>query len=285
MSKKKPLSKQIGLWDNASNIADQQQRDNAYGEVKRCLNSDSELLKLINKKEVQIYEHGSFDRNSDVTGASDLDMHVAWQNGDILKLKDYIENLLAKQFGRGNVERKSLTIKVKGHGNRMTTDILPCKFIDDSKVVGYSEQIKREIDFYPNQDVSGKNALDGKTANNYSRMVRSFKGLKHEMHKSGIVVIPSFMIECLLYNISESIYLNSSYAGMPQEQKYLKMFVDTKNAIFSQQLKSWEEGKQWLEINGKKPLFFNEGHFNRVVEFFSKISPYIKNKYTYDWKD
>lgn len=283
MNNKKPLSKQIGLWDNASDNADKQQRNNAYGEIKRCLNSDPELQKLIYKKELKIYEHGSFDRNSDITGASDLDMHIACQNGNVLNLKNYIENLLIKQFGRKNIERKSLTLKVLGHGNRTTTDILPCKFLKGDKVTGYSEQINKEIDFFPNQDVNNKNELDGKTDSNYTRIVRSCKGLKYEMYHSGISVVPSFNIECLFFNVSEKIYYNSNpaYQGLTEEEKYMKMFIDVKNAVFSQQLKSWEDGKDFLEINGIKKLFHNEEHYDIVRTFFLTISPYIKKHYDY----
>lgn len=102
------------------------------------------------------------------------------------------------------------------------------------------------------------------------------------MYENGYESIPSFMIKCLLYNIPEHLFNNETYEGYDTETKYLKMFLDIKATIFSQQLKDWETGCRFLEINGEKDLFINKKQFTKTREFFENINLFLKKQYT--WK-
>lgn len=274
------LSKQIGVWDNASKKADKQQKENAYGEIQTCFMSDSSFHQCYQKGTLKIYEHGSFACNNDITGASDLDMHVAFKSADIPNLKKYLQELLVKKYGKNNVKRNNLTLTVKGHANRVSTDILPCRSRkNESKVTAYSDKNSTEIDFFPKEDKDNINRLDAECNHNYSKMVRAYKGLKHEMVLAGCKGIPSFIIECLLYNVPEHLYKNENYPGLMVEERNLKMFLDIKATLFSDQLKDYESGQKWREINGYKSLFHDKNHFNLIREFFVNVNFYIKESY------
>jgi hypothetical protein len=276
---KKPLSKQIGVWDNASNQADKQQIKNAFGEIKRCLLSNAEINNYNSRGELKIYEHGSFVCNSSIKQASDLDMHVALARANFPAWKDTVERVLVGTFGRKSVKRKKVAITVIGHENRADTDVLPCGFYDNQNgVVAYSDAQNRKVKYFPKEDKSGIREMDVDTDNDYSKMVRVYKGCKQEMIQDGIDGIASFMIECLLYNLPNSLFVYDNYEGTT-EDIYLKMFIDSKNALFSAQLNTWEKAQAYYEINGEKPLYQNENHFNRTREFFENMNAYIRKNY------
>lgn len=280
---KKSLGKQIGLWDNAQDKSELQQTENSIGENKRFLNKDSELQKLINNGKLLIKIRGSIAKSTNVTEASDLDLHLIFSKEYNLKeRKDYVCGVLKKGFGNNNVIRKDLAISVKPSINRVSTDILVCKFVDDQRVDALSDITKKEVPFYPTLDEKNINQLNAIYNNNYSKMVRTYKGLKNEMFKNKKYnhYVTSFMIECLLYNINSERYDISKYSDeKPIENKYRKMFLDIKATIFSVQLNDFDKAKDYKEINGKKKLFENKKHWQATKDFFIDLNTYLRDEY------
>jgi len=281
-----PLSKQIGSWDNAQDEKDKQQTNNAIGEIKRCFNSDSNLIRIKNKGELEFKVTGSIAKSTDITIASDLDFLVIISNDyDFVKYKDYIENLLINKYGSESVRRGALSITVIGTTNRTKANIVPCKRIDANQVDALNDKTQKQILFFPDVDIRNVNILNGQNNSNYSKMVRSYKGLKNEMLDEGFDSarsIPSYMIECLLYNVNHDLYdiNNKSYSNVTsKEQKYRKMFLDIKGGIFSDQLHDYEHGQQFSEINGKKDLFRNEKQWQETRAFFEDINDYLRSNY------
>lgn len=280
---KKQLSKQIGLWDNAQNSSEQQQTKNSIGEIRNCLNKDSELQRLINNGKLLLKVRGSIAKSTNVTEASDLDLHLIFSKEYNLKeRKDYVYDVLKKGFGNNNVTRKDLAISVKPNINRVPTDILVCKVVDDDRVDALSDTTKKEVPFYPKIDEKNINQLNAGCANNYSKMVRTYKGLKNEMfkRKTNSHYITSFMIECLIYNVNHTLFDLARYINeRNNEFKYKKMFLDIKATIFSVQLNDFEKAYEYLEINGKKKLFEDEKHWQSVKDFFLDVNDYLREEY------
>ncbi|RJX23866.1 MAG: hypothetical protein C4537_07780 [Acholeplasma sp.] len=280
---KKPLSKQVGLWDNAQNNSELQQTENSIGEIKRCLNKDSELQKMINNGKLLLKVRGSVAKSTNVTEASDLDLHLIFSKDYKLKeCKDYVHDVLIKGFGNNDVTRKDLAISVKPSINRVSTDILVCKVVDDDRVDALSDTTKKEVPFYPTIDEKNINQLNAGCANNYSKMVRTYKGLKNEMFKSKKYnhYITSFMIECLIYNVNHTLFDIARYINEKNnELKYKKMFLDIKATIFSVQLNDFIKADEYREINGKKKLFENKKHWETVKDFFLDVNDYLREEY------
>lgn len=280
---KKPLGKQIGLWDNAQDKSELQQTENSIGEIKRCLNKDSELQKLINNGKLLLKIRGSIAKNTNVTEASDLDLHLIFSKEYNLKeRKDYVYDVLKKGFGNSNAIRKDLAISVKPSINRVPTDILVCKAVDNQRVDALSDITKKEVPFYPTLDEKNINQLNASCKNNYSKMVRAYKGLKNEMFKSKKYnhYVTSFMIECLLYNVNTELYEISSYSDEKSiENKYRKMFLDVKATIFSVQLNNFEKTHEFKETNCIKKLFENKKHWQAAKDFFIDLNTYLRDEY------
>lgn len=282
---KKPLSKQIGLWDNATKKSENQQIKNSIGEIERCFNKDSYLKKLIDENKLEINIRGSFSKRTDITQASDLDLHLVFSKEfDLKKKKNYVENTLKKYFGGEYVERKNLVITIEKNDNRVTTDILICKKTDDNHEIKALDDNNGEfVLFYPEIDEDNINKLNATCNDLYSKMVRAFKGLKNEIYeaKSSSIYITSSMIECLLYNVNHSLYKDMDKYEKEQceEQKYRKMFVDVKNTLFSAQLANYSTSKDYYEINGKKYLFKDENDWEDARNFFNNVNSYLSENY------
>ena len=59
---------------------------------------------------------------------------------------------------------------------------------------------------YPEQDKRNSDTKDTMTLGYYKKMVRIFKGIKNDLNLD----IPSFLIECLVYNVDNSYIMDSS---------------------------------------------------------------------------
>lgn len=277
------LSKKIGYWDNAQNNSEIQQRNNTIGEIKRCLNMDSNLLRIKNQGNLEYSVRGSISKGNDTTLSSDLDLHVIFSNNyELSDCKDYVYKILRNHFGSSNVIKNRITFSLLANINRIKADILVGVREDDKKINALNSS-GEVVPFYPDIDESNVARINSEYRNNYSKLVRTYKGLKHEMENNNYLScnkVPSFIIECLLYNCKESLYDIDNYESeVGNESKYRKMFMDLKACIFSAQLASYDLGKEYLEINGRKVLFRSETIWNNIRTFLEDINAYLKENY------
>jgi len=105
-----------------------------------------------------------------------------------------------------------------------------------------------EVTNWPEQQYSNGVAKNTRTGNKFKSIVRAVKSLKYEMDEKGILAakaIPSFLIECLIYNISDDIFKHDSYVKIVRDCIAI-CFTATR-----------PEGacQKWMEVNGIKYLF------------------------------
>lgn len=280
-----PLSKKIGVWDNAQKNSEIQQRENTIGEMKRCINKNTYLQSLRNKNELEFKIRGSISKGNDVTENSDLDLHIiVSKRHNLMQMKNTVYNQLKTCFGKKNVIRNDVTFSIMANINRIKTDVLVAIRHDEKMIYGLHDSNGKKVEFYPDVDEKNINTLNSQYNHNYSKMVRTYKGLKHEMSKQGYAKssnrVTSFMIECLLYNCKHTLFDINKYSDCENnEQKYRKMFLDLKSAIFSSQLASYEASKKHSEINGEKKLFTKKKYWETTRRFFEDLNKHLKSNY------
>jgi hypothetical protein len=135
---------------------------------------------------------------------------------------------LRARFGENFVKPGNKAIKILGNGNRLPADVIPCfsyrKFshwksvLDNSYLEGIRfftplEEPSQEITNFPRQhreNAKSKNS-DERTGGRYKPTVRMFKNARRYLTEKKLLsgsVAPSYFIECLLYNVHDSLFVS-----------------------------------------------------------------------------
>lgn len=100
---------------------------------------------------------------------------------------------------------------------------------------------------YPEQQRQQGNEKNSRTAKRYKRMVRTLKKFQTRLEDQGIITdpVPSYAIECLVYNVPDTSFGHSTYKAD------MRAVLAT---IFNATLPdgNWND---WEEVNGLKYLF------------------------------
>ena len=190
----------------------------------------------------------------EATGLSDEELGlVSVDLGyDVAQLKSDVYDALVTAFGITAVTRKNKCIEVRELATTLPADVVPCRTTRryDSKAVSNEGIVIRpdnggEIVNWPKQDL--KNGTDKNTnmSTRFKRAVRGVKALSNEMVEAGAITeVPSFMLECGVYNVP-----NSEFSSTSNYSNCLSVFRVMSSAIAS------EEYEDWVEVNELKYLF------------------------------
>ena len=70
----------IGVCDNVQEQSERHQRVNAIGEIQRCVNRESNLMKIKNQGNLELKVRGSISKRDDNTKNCDSDLHIIFEN-------------------------------------------------------------------------------------------------------------------------------------------------------------------------------------------------------------
>src|SRR5262249_7511810 len=128
--------------------------------------------------------------------------------------KDHVEAAMVAAFGRAQVERRDKAIRILPGSTTLPADVVPCvphrrydsKF-DVHRGIRISPDKGWVIETFPQQHYAGGVAKNTATSRRYKRMVRAFKRMAHHLSIDPVEpVIPGFTIECMLYNVPNSMF-------------------------------------------------------------------------------
>jgi hypothetical protein len=170
-----------------------------------------------------------------------------------------IEAALVARFGRTAVTPGQIALRVRERKTTLPADVVPCyqyrdiydldfwgdfKYYEGTKL--FTTKGKSVIN-WPQQQLERGIEKNTATGHRYKQLVRALKKLQSEILDDGKITkeLPSFLIECLVYNVPNDKFGN-------------KQYVDDMRAvlvnIFSA-TKSEESCSEWVEVNWKKYLF------------------------------
>lgn len=225
-----------------------------------------------------VYAKGSYANNTNVRADSDVD--IAVQCSDVLywdeaepgaktskgepytgpwtpsRLRSELQSALEKKFP-GEVDSSgSAAFKVNSSSARVDGDVLPCfdyRYYFSSG--GFREGSKAfktdgtSIVNYPQQQLENGRAKNIRTSLRFKKAVRVMKRVENVMVDDSIIdELPSYFIECLVYNIPDSILIRASW-------------VEVVRGVLGHVYEELEGGEptdensRWLEVNGCKYLF------------------------------
>jgi hypothetical protein len=223
-------------WTKPPSDTEENKLSNAEQMIKDAI---ADYPSLANK-DIKIFGQGSYANNTNVRLNSDIDICVRLMDtfyydlpDDMTKadfnigtgtntyfdFKDDVEAAMVKKFGRSDVDRGNKAITIAENSNRVEADVVPTfeqRRYNKNKTYLSGTQFYPDnggiVKNWPKQHIENGINKNKKSQRRFKRTVRVFKKLRYEMKDEGYSIcdkVPSFLIECLVWNIPNST-LNAS---------------------------------------------------------------------------
>lgn len=293
---------QFRRWSGPASDTEDDKRDRTERAIREAIQDSLELSGRI----IRVFAKGSYKNNTNVRLDSDVDVAVEFQEifywdatndaagmsrADLgitpysgsyppERFKDDVERALVSRFGRSAVDRGNKAIHVREDSRSLAADVVPCftyhryDSIDYNRRAVYHQGIQihpdsgGKIENWPEQNYERGVAKNEATGRRYKRVVRILKRLENDMVAKGITAeVPSFLIECLVYNVPNQGFQNYGYQA---DVRYVMAH------LFNGTLNGGGSG-EWVEVNGLKWLFHPTQRWSRTEahSFVSKAWDYV----------
>jgi hypothetical protein len=236
----------FSTWAQGPSKTEQERAENAEQQIYQAIQNSPELY----HRNIKVFTQGSYRNRVNVRRESDVDIgvlcfdtHFSDYTDDNIKaqvsrfespatytfaqFKNELHRALVVRFGSGQATRGDKAIQVDENTYRVNADVAP--FFEHKRYYSAAHfhsgvqmltDKGRSIINWPEQHYENgvnKNTL---TTRRYKRGVRILKTLRNEMAEAGISAaepIPSFLIECLVWNAPNSAFDYDSYKRMMRE--------------------------------------------------------------------
>jgi hypothetical protein len=191
------------------------------------------------------------------------------------QFKNDVQVALESKFGKIGVKRGDKAFDVHANTYRVDADVVaafPYRLYMKKSVNAYLNSFVTSyveppgtsfvtdggkfIQNWPEQHYANGVAKNKRTGGRFKCIVRGLKNLKYEMEGRGIAEakpMASYLIECLTYNVPDSVFSGDSYYFNARQCLY-HVFAHTQKD---------EDCKDWLEVNETKYLFHSAQPWTR----------------------
>jgi|tagenome__1003787_1003787.scaffolds.fasta_scaffold20981774_4 hypothetical protein len=175
------------------------------------------------------------------------------------QLKSDVEQALVAEFGRPAVTRGNKSIQVRETSRLLAADVVPCFSYKHyfRRTYGHALVYHDGTKLFPDRGAALINWLrqhlengraknkPERTARRFKGMVRAVKHLENEMVDEGHPVVPSYLLECLVYNVPDDHFGRAT-------------LYDDFRAVLATIFNETRPGgnaEKWVEVNERKYLF------------------------------
>jgi hypothetical protein len=233
-----------------------------------------------------VYAKGSYANNTNVRTDSDVDIAVQCREAlyyeehapgahpagtpytgtwTPAKLRAELGNALRAKFGNTVDSSGSTAFRVNSSSARVDADVVPCfdfrdyfsptSFRDGAKV--FTKTVS-SFENYPMQQITNGTAKNKRTNLAYKKTVRILKRVENAMYTDSYHrVVPSFFVECLVYNCPDYVFTRADWTARVKGVLYHVWDKLQGEAEPSAQ------SDRWLEVNEAKYLFHSGQDWNR----------------------
>jgi predicted nucleotidyltransferase len=272
-------------WLRNSKSPPSNTEDDKRGRTERQIRDALRAYRPLNGRDYAVYAKGSYANNTNVRLNYDVDIAVEYRgffyfdlefdlkghepsSVDIVapskdpytrdEFKGDIRAALDAAFGPSAIEPGRIAFRVREKKTTLPADVVPCweyrrydRICSGKPVYHTGSRIYpsggNQAENYPAQQLENGKAKNVRTGGRYKDMVRAFKRLQTRMVDEGILEeeLPSYLTECLVYNVPDSDFGNSRYRDDMRA---------VLASIFNATLLNgdWND---WEEVNGLKYLF------------------------------
>lgn len=267
------LEDTLKSWAKAPGQTELDKCDNAVTAVRKALAANTSLSKL----SIKVFAQGSYCNRTNVREDSDVDVCVRCSDSFFYFLppeltpqvagfvvpgpvnyatyKNDLGSALTAYFKDGHVTRGNKAFDIKENTYRIAADVVPCfEFrryaMDGSHIKGtaFDPDNGGRIQNWPDQHYANGVSKNSDTGGRFKDVVRILKRLRYKMCEEKIAaadLIPSFLVECLVWNAPNSAFGHETYTSDVRE---------VLANLFNNTIK-FETCSEWGEINELKYLF------------------------------
>jgi hypothetical protein len=285
---------QLSNWTKPAFGNEEKLADNTEAAIRSAISKHPVLQNL----DIRILPKGSYKNNTNIRRDSDIDIAVIHQGLVMLEYtegstmahanlvpytgisreyyKHAVGEALVKEFGPSVVDKTGNRVfRLRGSSTVMNADVIPATqywYVGQRWQRKGIELILNKPDAqrhfnYPDQHYDNGVAKNNFTLRRYKRSVRILKNIENKLVSEGLInAIPSFLIECLAYNVPDYIYEKAT--------SWRQLIADICVSIWgyiSKELEPPNENR-WLEVNGHKYLFGNHQRWGKsdAINFISQ---------------
>jgi hypothetical protein len=285
-------------WSQGPSATEQERVENAERQIRQAIQA-SEKLK---NRNIKVFTQGSYRNRVNVRKDSDVDIGVLCFDtyfpeypDDNVKaqlaesfvpatyeyatFKNELEEALVARFGRVAVTRGSKAFDIKANTYRVESDVAAFfehrRYTTATSYLSGVEMIPDNfsppmVRNWPEQHYNNGVSKNDQTSRRYKRVTRILKSLSNEMANNGIKSAkeaPSFLVECLVFNASNSCFNYLSFKPMVRSvlaELFNNTLVD-------------EKCSEWGEVSELKYLFRGSQPWTRssAHQFLSDAWDYI----------
>lgn len=269
------IEEKLSGWTGPSSDTEQDKQNRAVRMVKEAVAAHAAFASV----NLSVFAKGSYANNTNVRSDSDVDVAVRcndvcyWDEHTTgahpastsytgpwtpAKLRTELTSALKKKFPSDVDDSGKVAIRVNANSARVDADVVPCfdfhyYFSATNYRRGTKVFRKDGTSLVNNPDQQYENGVEKnrRTSRSYKGAVRILKRVENALNAAGLHKdLPSFFMECLVYNCPDEVLLLPSWTETMEEML----------AFFSQELTGDEpsdSSDRWLEVNECKYLFHN----------------------------
>lgn len=264
---------QFREWAKPPGKTEEDRCDNATSAIRNAVKASDKLC----ARSLSIFAQGSYRNNTNVRKDSDVDIGIlctdtffhaplpeGWTQEKLGfsdatyhydQYKNEIEEALANYFGRSAVKRGNKAFDIHETSYHVEADV--AVFFehrryqaDGSYIEGVelrTDKKNRRVINWPEQHYENGVSKNKSTGTRFKSIVRVLKALSNEMTEQGVGAadVPGFLIECLVWNVPNSDFQNSTH----------RADVRAALAFLFNNTRSHEDYKEWREVSDLIYLF------------------------------
>lgn len=262
--------------------------DTEQSKANHSIEMVQEAVKDYNWKEVglncpKICLKGSYNNGTNVKIDSDVDIYALFNGYYLVNTqkqciseyhhgdgktceyhRQHLKHALYNKFGN-QIKNGRKAFKIKESSYKHEADVMGAILAKDDNNMENYDGVRTFFNdgstsiTYPKQDKKNSDFKDEMSYGYYKQMVRIFKGIKNDLDLD----IPSFLIECMVYNIDNSYIIDTTTDYLGKARNIVKMWT----------LYLSRQANQFVELNEIKRLFSDDQKWRvqDAVNFVNKM--------------
>lgn len=268
----------FNTWSKGPGQTEADRCSNAETAVRKAIKASADLSDL----DISVFAQGSYRARTNVRQDSDVDICVRY-NGtffvkypegktrsdfgnvpgtmDFAEFKNLVQAALSSYFGQDGVSRGNKAFDVHANTYRVDADVVPTfeyRHYTGRQTSGGQHEYHSGVAFdpdrgsriinWPQQTYDNGVSRNSETSRRFKRAIRILKRLRGKMLNDGVAEaesVPSFLIECLVWNADVAAFSKDSYSAII---RYIiaNLWNNTRKDADCQ---------KWVEVNRMKWLF------------------------------
>lgn len=285
MSSIHPLEAAFREWSKPPTTTEEQRCTNAESVVRNAIRSYPAFA----TRNIEIFAQGSYRNGTNVRANSDVDICVrcmsvwfsdipaGYSKADFglvdatytyAEFKNDVEHALKAYLGAAAVSRGKKAFDLHANTYRVDADVVPTfehrryslqggrhTYLSGTELL---PDCGERIINWPHQNYENGTSKNNLTGTRFKKLVRVLKRLRDEMVDEGNAAakpIPSYLIECLVWNAPNSVFVDDQYADNLRAILW-HLYSNTQSDVTC---------SDWGEVNELKYLFRENQPWTRVA--------------------